>query len=112
MSETPNSALGSVRELEGALDARATTRAASEARLAEARSAAALLLAAAREDAVAAVAERRQVVLAAAEAEAAEISRRGAETAAHVQADARVSCSHVVEAALALVLAPDGKREA
>ena len=112
MSETPNGALGSVRELEGALDATATTRAASEARLAEARSAAALLLAAAREDAAAAVAERRRVVLAAAEDEAAEISRRGAETAARVRADARVSCSNVVEAALALILPADGESEA
>lgn len=105
-------ALGSVRQLEGALEATSMTRAASERRLEQARSAAARLLAATREDAGAAAAERRRVVLATAEEEAAEISRRGAETAARARAHAQVSCSKVVEAALALILAADGKREA
>ena len=113
MSETPHTVvLGSVRQLEGALEATATTRAASEHRLEEARSAASRLLAAAREDAVAAAAERRRVALAAADDDAVEISRRGAETAARVRADARVSCSRVVEAALALILPADDESEA
>jgi vacuolar-type H+-ATPase subunit H len=111
-SEKPTGVLGSVRRLEGALDATATTRVASERRLEEARSAAARLLAAARQDAAAAAAERRRVMLATADEEAAEISRRGAETAARVRADARVSCSKVIEAALALILPGDGKSEA
>lgn len=97
-------ALGSVRQLEGALEAAATTRAASDTRLAEARSAASRRLAAAREDAAAAAAVRRGVVLAAADDDAVEILRLGAETAARVRADARVSCPRVVEASLALIL--------
>ena len=104
--------LGSVRQLEGALEATATTRAASEKRLEAVRAAAAHLLASAREDAAAAAAERRRLALATAEEEAAEISRRGAETAARVRADARVSCAAVVEAALALILPADGVSEA
>ena len=75
-----NGVLGSVRQLEGALEATSTTRAASEKRLEEARAAASRLLAAARENAAAAAAERRRVALAAAEDDAAEISRRGEET--------------------------------
>ena len=70
-------ALGSVRQLEGALEATSAARAAAEARLGEARSEAARLLAAAREDAAAAAAERRRVVLAAAEDDAAEIHAPG-----------------------------------
>jgi vacuolar-type H+-ATPase subunit H len=99
--------LGSVRQLEGALDATATTRAASDTRLADARAEASRLLDAARADAAAAVAERRGVVLAAAENDAAEIHRRGEETAARVRADAQDSRDAAVEAALAFVL-PDG----
>ena len=72
-----NGVLGSVRQLEGALEATSTTRAASEARLGEARSEASRLLAAARDATAAAVAERRRVVLAAAEDDAAEISPPG-----------------------------------
>ena len=114
MSEEPppNGVLGSVRQLEGALESTATMRAASETRLREARSEASRLLAAAQDDAAAAAAERRRVVLAAAEDDAAEISRRGAERAARVQADARDRCAAVVEAALALILPADGKSEA
>jgi hypothetical protein len=96
--------LGPVRELEGALDATATTRAASERRLAEARSAASRLLATAREDAAAAAAARRRVALAAADADAIEIARRGAQSAARVRADTGASCAAVVEAALALIV--------
>jgi vacuolar-type H+-ATPase subunit H len=112
VSEKPNGVLGSVRQLEGALEATATTRAESERRLQEARSAASRLLAAAREDAAAEAAERRRVALAAAEDDAVEISRGGADTAARVRADARVSCAGVVEAALALILPADGMSEA
>jgi vacuolar-type H+-ATPase subunit H len=99
-------AIGSVRQLEGALDAAATTRASSDTRLADARAEAARLLDAARADAAAAVAERRRVVLAAAEDDAAEIHRRGEETAARVRADAQSSRAAAVDAALAFVL-PD-----
>ena len=91
MSATPLAlpgTLGSVRDLEGALEATSAARAAAEARLGEARSEASRLLAAAHEDAAAAAAERRRVVLAAAEDDAAEIQRRGAERAAQLRADA------------------------
>jgi vacuolar-type H+-ATPase subunit H len=107
-----NGALGSVRQLEGALEAASTTRAASEARLNEARSEASRLLAAARDEAAAAAAERRRVVLAAAEDDAAEIYRRGEESAARLRADARVSRNAAVEAALAIILPAGIKSEA
>jgi vacuolar-type H+-ATPase subunit H len=112
LSETPIGVLGSVRQLEGALESTAASRAASERRLEEARAAASRLLAAAREDARAAAAERRRVAIAAADDDAVEIARVGAETAARVQADAHVICSRVVETALALVLPADDESEA
>lgn len=112
MSETQNGALGSVRQLEGALEATAAMHAASERRLEEARSAASRLLAAAREDAIAVAAERRRVAVAAADDDAVEIARLGAETAARVRADAQAICSKVVEAALVLVLPADGESKA
>jgi vacuolar-type H+-ATPase subunit H len=99
-----NSALGSVRQLEGALEAASTTRAESEARLEEARADAALLIAAARAAAAAAVAERRRIALAAAAEDAAEISRQGEARAARVLVDARTASATAVEAALALIL--------
>jgi hypothetical protein len=104
-----NGVLGSVRQLEDALEATSTTRASSEASLSEARLGASRLLAAARSATAAAVAERRRVVLAVVEDDAVEISRRGEERAAHVRAGAQVSCAAVVEAALALILPADGK---
>jgi hypothetical protein len=107
-----NGVLGSVRQLEGALEATSTMRAASETRLSEARSEASRLLAAARSATAAAVAERRRIVLAAAEDDAVAISRQGEERAAHVRAGAQVSCAAVVEAALAQILPTDGKRGA
>ena len=116
MSETRepsvNGALGSVRQLEGALEATSSTRAASEARLEEARADASRLLAAARDDAAAAAAERRRVVLGAAEDDAAEISRQGEERAARVLAGARSGSAAAVEAALALILPTAGTSEA
>jgi len=112
VSETPNGVLGSVRQLEGALESSATTRAASERRLEEARSAASRLLVAAQEDAVAVAAKRRRVAIAAADAEAVEIARVGAETAARVRADAQVICSRVIEVALTLVLPADDESRA
>ena len=112
MSDMQNGVVGSVRQLEGALEATATTRAASERRLEEARSAASRLLADARSDALAVAAERRRVALAAADDDASEIARVGAETAARVRADAQAVCSNVVEAALALVLPADDESEA
>jgi hypothetical protein len=104
-----NGVLGSVRQLEDALEATAAMRAASEARLIEARAEASRLLAAAREATTAAVAERRHVVLAAAEDDAVEISRQGEESATQVRAEAQVSCAAVVEAALAHIL-PTGAK--
>jgi vacuolar-type H+-ATPase subunit H len=112
VSETPDGALGSVRQLEDALESTAASRAASERRLEEARAAASRLLADAREGARAAAAERRRVAIAAADDDAVEIARVGAETAARVQADAHVICSRVVETALALVLPADDESEA
>ena len=104
-----NGVLGSVRQLERALEATSTMRAASEARLIEARSEASRLLAAARDATAAAVSERRRVVLAAAEDDAVEISRQAEESVARVRAGAQVSCAAVVEAALAQILPTDGK---
>ena len=113
MHESPvNGALGSVRQLEGALDAVSTTRAASKVRLEEARADASRLLVAARDDAAAAVAERRRVALAAAEEDAAEIARQGEERAARVLADARAGSAAAIEAALALILPAAGTSEA
>jgi hypothetical protein len=111
-SESPvNGVLGSVRQLEAALEAVSTTRAASESRLEGARADAVRLLAAARDAAAAAVAERRRIVLGAEEDDAAEISRQGDERAARVRADARAGTDAAVEAALALILptAPDSE---
>lgn len=99
-----NSALGSVRQLEGALEAASTMRAESEARLEEARADAARLIAAARVAAATAVAERRRIALAAVEDDAAEISRQGEARAARVLVDARSAGATAVEAALALIL--------
>jgi vacuolar-type H+-ATPase subunit H len=105
-------ALGSVRELEGALEATSAKRAASEARLLEARSEASRLLAAARDDAAAAAAERRRAALAAAEDDAAEIHRQGEERAARLRREAQGSCAAAVEAALALILSTGGESDA
>lgn len=103
--EPPGStALGSVRQLEGALEAASTTRAESETRLEEARAGAARVIAAARDAAAAAVAERRRIALAAAEDDAAEMSRQGEARAARVLVDAGTSRAEAVEAALALIL--------
>jgi vacuolar-type H+-ATPase subunit H len=99
--------LGSVRQLEQTLEATATTKAATERRLGEARDEASRQIAAARDGAAAAAAERRRVVLAAADRDAAEIVRRGAESATRVRADARVACAAVVESALSLILPAD-----
>jgi vacuolar-type H+-ATPase subunit H len=107
-----NGVLGSVRQLEGTLEATSAARAASEARLEEARADASRLLAAARDDAAAAAAERRRVVLGAAEEDAAEISRQGEESAARLLADARAGSAAAVEAALALILPTAGTSEA
>ena len=104
--------LGSVRQLEGALEAASTTRAASERRLEEARADALRLLAAARDAAAAATAERRRRALATAEDDAHEISRQGEERAARVLADARAGSAAAVEAALALILPTAGTSEA
>jgi vacuolar-type H+-ATPase subunit H len=110
--QSVNGALGSVRQLEGALEATSATRAASQARLEEARADASRLLAAARDDAAAAAAERRRVVLGAAEDDAAEISRQGKESAARLLADAWPGSAAAVEAALALILPAAGTGEA
>jgi len=114
VSEEPSTTgvLGSVRQLEQALESTATIRAASETRLREARSEASRRVAAAQDEAAATAAERRRAMLAAAEADAAEISRAGAERATRIRADAQDRCAAVVEAALALILPADGKNEA
>jgi vacuolar-type H+-ATPase subunit H len=107
-----NVVLSSVRQLEGALEATSTTRAASKARLEEARADASRLIAAARDDAATAAAERRRIVLAAAEDDAAEISRGGEERAARVRADAQAGSAAAVDAGLALILPTSGTSEA
>jgi len=107
-----NGVLGSVRQLEGALEAVSTARAASDLRLDEARADASRLLATARAAAAVAAAERRRIALAAMEDDAAEISRQGEERAARVLADARAGSAAAVEAALALILPARGESEA
>jgi vacuolar-type H+-ATPase subunit H len=107
-----NGGLGSVRQLEGALEAASTTRAASERRLEDARADASRLLDVARDDAAAAAAERRRIALVTAEDDAAEIARQGEERAARVLADARADSAAAVEAALALILPTAGTSEA
>lgn len=113
MSEAPSAdgVLGSVRQLEQTLEATAATKAALDKRLSEAREEASRRIAAAQGDAAAAAEERRRVVLAAADDDAAEIARRGAESATRVRANAQVGCAEMVEAALALILPADGSGE-
>jgi vacuolar-type H+-ATPase subunit H len=113
VSDVPSAdgVLGSVRQLEQALEATATTKAASERRLAEARDEASRRIAAARDEAAAAAAERRRVALAAVDSEAAGIVRRGAETATGLRADADAARAGLVEVALALILPGDGNGE-
>lgn len=105
-------ALGSVRELETALQAADETRVANETRLDEARSEASQLVAAAQAEADAAASERRRAVLAAAEDDVNEIHRQGEENAARLRADARRSRAATVEAALALILPTGDESEA
>ena len=104
LEPTVNGALGSVRQLEGALEATSTKRAASEDRVERARADASRLLVSARADADAVAAERRRIVLGAADADAAEISRQADERAARVRTDARAGRGGAVEAALGLIL--------
>jgi hypothetical protein len=103
-AESATGALGSVRQLEGALEASSVARAAAETRLQAALAEASRLLAAAREDAVAAAAERRRGVLDAAEDDAALILREGEERAARLRTDARARREAVVNEALTLIL--------
>ena len=103
-AESVSAALGSVRRLEGALEASSAERAAAETRLQAARSEASHLVATAREDAAAAVAARRRHVLESAERDAARIQRDGEERAAELLARARRSRKAVVETAVTLVL--------
>lgn len=105
-------ALGSVRQLEGALEASSNARAAAEKLLEAARSEAAQLRAAAGEDAATAAAERRRVVLGAVEDDAAAIHREGEARAAHLRTEASERRDSVVEAALALILPAAAKDEA
>ena len=102
--ESVSAALGSVRRLEGALEASSAERAAAESRLQAARSEASRLLAAARKDAAAAVAARRRSVLDSAEEDAAAIHREGEAHAALLRAHARQGREAVVDAAVALIL--------
>jgi hypothetical protein len=104
-------ALGSVRQLEGALEASATARAAAEARLEAARAEASRLLAAATEEAAAAAAERRRGVLDAAKDDAAVIHREGEERAARLRTEARSRRGALVDEALALILAAGQESE-
>jgi vacuolar-type H+-ATPase subunit H len=99
-----NGALTSVRQLERALEAASTKRAASEARVEKARADASRLLASARAAAADVAAERRRIVLGAADVDAAEISRQADEQAVRLRADAAASRGLVVKAALALIL--------
>lgn len=115
MSEAPQAplhdSLVSVRELEQALEQNSERRAASEARVEDARAAALRLLAAARADAATEAEERRRIVLGAADADADEISRQGDERAARARMAARAGSAATVEA-LRLILPDAGTKEA
>ena len=111
-AENVTGALGSVRQLEGALEASATARAAAEKLLEAARTEAARLLALAAEDAASAVTERRRAVLDAADDDAAAIQREAEARAAQLRAQADERQEFLVEAALALILPAAAKDEA
>jgi vacuolar-type H+-ATPase subunit H len=102
--ERVTGALGTVRQLEAALETGSAAREAAEARLQEARAEAARVLAATRDDAAAAAAERRRLVLGAAADEAAAIQREGEARATRLGATARERREAVVDAALAVIL--------
>ena len=105
-------ALGSVRQLEAALEATSTAREAAEAQLAAARAEASRLLAAAADDAAAAAAERRRSVLAAADADAAAIRREAEGRVEQLRVNATASRETAVETALALLLPAGTESEA
>jgi vacuolar-type H+-ATPase subunit H len=102
--EDPTGSLGSVRQLEAALEGSSTARAAAETRLREARSEAARLITTAKDEIAGAVLERRRSVLDAANDEVAEIHREGEAAAARLRVDARKSCEAMVAAALRVIL--------
>ena len=103
--------LGSVRQLEQALESNATASAAADKRLKDARTEAARLLAAAEENALAIAAERRRSVLAAADEEATRIHRAAEAKIERLRADARTTRPGTVEAALALLLSTGEESE-
>jgi vacuolar-type H+-ATPase subunit H len=104
--------LGSIRQLEEALEARSHANVAAETRLEAARTEASRILASAREEAAAAVAQRRRQALDAAADDVAAIGRAAEETAARVRRDARQHRSATVDAAVTLVLPAAGERGA
>lgn len=110
-SPSENGALGSVLDLEHALQAAQATSVDAEARLAQARREADAILAAARERAERRMVERHDSLAAAADAEARAVSDGAEAEAAELHAKAREVEAAFVEAALALVL-PPATREA
>ena len=111
-AESVSVALGSVRRLEGALEASSAERAAAESRLQAARSEASRVLATARKDAAAEVAARRRLVLDSVEKDAAGIQREGEERATHLRARARRGRQAMVDAAITLILPTSHEPEA
>ena len=96
--------LGSIRQLEEALEAGSAAAALAEARLEDARAAAARILAEAREEAVASAAGHRRTVLDEAAREVEAIRRAGEERAARLRADARERRAGAVDVARTLIL--------
>ena len=105
-------ALGSVRQLEEAIEASSVARETAEARLQAARAEASGLLAAAREDAAEAAAARRRGVLAAAETTRPRSIQEGEERAARFQDGGPEHRDAVVDSALAFILPAGEESEA
>lgn len=110
-SQSENGALGSVLDLEHALQAAQATAVDAEARLAQARREADAILAAARERAERRMAQRHASLAAAADADARTVSDGAEAAAAELRARAHAVEAAFVEAALAFVL-PPAAREA
>jgi hypothetical protein len=105
--DVESGALGSVRELEDALEATSKAKTEAESRLREAGAEASRILADARASAESEAAERRELVLAAVDADVAEIHRRGEERSIDVRERAQESRESALDLALAY-LVPNG----
>jgi len=101
-------ALGAVREIEAAIQARDTARDAADGELEAARAEAERLLVEARREGAAAGHDRHEAILATAQADAAAIRAAGLATAARVVDRARAQAPDVVAMLLPLLLPQEG----